>query len=356
MDVCISAIGTATPAFSQPQSKVYELISDRLNLSKLEKRILKSFYRDSGIDHRYSVLEDFIKINDHFPSTQTRMQIYKENALNLALSAIEQCLILSPNFDLQHITHLITVSCTGMYAPGLDIEIAQKLKLSSSIQRTCINFMGCYGVFNALKMATHICKADANAKVLIISVEMCTLHFQNNFTQDNIIASTIFSDGAGALLIESQSDTLGFQLNHFYCDLMPKSEKEMTWEIGDQGFDIRLSSYVPELIENGIAAFTQKLLLQKTLELNNVDYYAIHPGGKKILEACETALNITTEDNRFSYETLRQYGNMSSATVIFVLKKIWEQVKKNDHHKKILSCAFGPGLTLESMLLTIKHP
>jgi len=366
MPVAISGIGTANPQYTQTQSNVLTLMTKALQLSKVEQRLLKTIVREAGVERRYSVLEDFIKTeemltffpnayHDEYPSTHQRMKLYQQHALPLALVAIEQCLAQAA-INKNAITHLITVSCTGMYAPGLDIEILQQAAMPSTVERATINFMGCYGVFNALKMARSICTADEHAKVLIVSVELCTIHFQKSLSLDNLISSSIFSDGAGALLVETAPQTdKYFILSDFYCDIVPDSEREMTWDIGDYGFDIRLSSYVPQLIEQGIGQFIDRLLSRKSAHGENFDYYAIHPGSKRILEACEQALKIKPEDNRFSYEVLRQFGNMSSATITFVLKKLFANLNQADHAKKVLSCAFGPGLTLESMILTLNH-
>lgn len=358
----ITAIGTANPVYKRAQMEIVELITSGLALKPAEKRLLKTIYKSTGIDYRYSVLSDYCKSpgeftffpnkpTEEFPSTQKRLQLYKENALRLVLEAVEDCCQVGQT-NLDHVTHIVTVSCTGMYAPGLDIELIHHLKLNSQVQRTAINFMGCYGAFNGLKVANAICQADSQAKVLLVCVELCTIHFQKSMNMDNVISNAIFADGASALLIESPSTQQKyFDLRKFHCDLLPQSEKEMTWHIGDQGFDIALSTYVPEIIERGIETFAQKLLPKNKNQ--KIDFYAIHPGGSKILQACEKALNISSEDNRYSYKVLRNYGNMSSVTVPFVLKTIWNDIDKNAHQKNIFSCAFGPGLTLESMMLGI---
>lgn len=359
----ITAIGTANPHYKKLQTETAELIISSLNLKPAEKRLLKSVYKATGIEQRYSVLNDYCKSSgefeffpnnkdDPFPSTAARMKIYKENALNLALSAIENCLSHLDNFDRSEITHLITVSCTGMYAPGIDIEIVHKLNLNSSTKRTAINFMGCYGAYNAIKVADAICQSDTDAAVLIVCVEICTIHFQKSMDIDNIISNSLFADGAASILLQpNPKQKKYFTLENFYNDLLPQTKQEMAWHIGDNGFDIVLSTYVPNIIQSGIAIFTQSLLNRHSLTLADIDFYAIHPGGLKILQACETALNINKDHNKYSYQILRQYGNMSSATVLFVLKAIWDDINHQDHQKNIFSCAFGPGLTLESMLL-----
>lgn len=358
----ITSIGTANPAYKRSQLETAALVSAVLDLAPAEKRLLKSIYKATGIEFRHSVLSDYSKnpgeytffpnhLSSPFPTTSERMKIYKDNACDLALAAITDCLSTLDNFNKADVTHVITVSCTGMYAPGIDIEIVQKLNLPSHTKRTAINFMGCYGAFNALKAAESICHAEPAAVVLVVCVELCTIHFQKNKSLENITANAIFSDGAAAVIVQNKLNTnkKGLVLESFYCDLLPKSHQEMTWDIGNQGFDIALSSYVPDIIQFGIADFMRKI--NHKFILSNIDFFAIHPGGQKILQGCEKVLGITPEKNKYAYKVLRQYGNMSSPTILFVLKEIWDDFGKDDHHKTIFGCAFGPGLTLETMFL-----
>ncbi len=359
----IIAIGIAPP-YKRAQHEVAELICEGFQLKAAQKKALKTIYKASGIEYRHSVIADYVRApgdfqffpnhyKDEFPSTSERMKLYQSNALPLALAAINNCFSTLEAFDKNDITHLITISCTGMYAPGIDIEIVQQLGLNPSTKRTAINFMGCYGAFNGLKVADAFCKADPNAKVLMVSVELCSIHFQNDFSLENVISNAIFADGAAAVLIQGESvqQQKHFKLVSFHTDLVPNTEQEMAWSIGDYGFDMVLSAYVPKVIKYGISVFTEKLLSQSNCSFNDIDYYAIHPGGLKILQSCEESLNITKEDNKYSYEVLRNFGNMSSATVLFVLKNIWDTLGNRPHNKNIFSCAFGPGLTLESMLI-----
>jgi alpha-pyrone synthase len=361
MNSAITAIGTATPVYTCSQSDIAGLMAKGLHLSPARSKILHKIYAASGIEQRHSVLADYARElgefeflpnekESPFPTTKERMSLYKAHALGLAISAIEDCLVNAP--CQKEITHLITVSCTGMYAPGIDIEIVQHLQLSSSVKRTAVHFMGCYGAFNALKVADSISRAEASARVLVVCVELCSLHLQKEFTMDNIISNALFADGAAAVLIEQPLDATRYlKFETFHCDIVPQTQQEMTWHISDFGFEMVLSAYVPEAIKLGIHQFSQRLLKNAAISLQDIDYYAIHPGGVAILEACEESLGISPEDNRFSYDVLRQNGNMSSATILFVLKAIWKQLGVSDHHKTIFCCAFGPGLTLESMLL-----
>ena len=231
MEIAITAIGTANPIHKQSQAKAAEIVAAALHLSPAKTRILKSIYKSTGIDYRHTVLSDYCKPLKEFtffpnkkdalfPTTAARMQIYKEHALELAITAVKDCISQLKNFTKNEITHLITVSCTGMYAPGIDIEIVQQLNLNTTIQRTTINFMGCYGAFNGIKVAHAICKADPKAKVLLVCVELCTIHFQKNSSMDSIISNAIFADGAAAALIQArpkQKKYFGF--TGFYCDL-----------------------------------------------------------------------------------------------------------------------------------------
>jgi alpha-pyrone synthase len=363
----ITSIGIATPENKISQSQIAELMTETLTLEEPESTRLSALYRATGIDTRYSVLPDYGRKKgefeffpngdgmEPFPLIGARMRTYEEFAVILALKAIKDCL--NPiDIQLTEITHIITVSCTGMYAPGIDIEIVAKLGLNPDIHRTCINFMGCYAAFNALKISDAICKADKKAKVLIVCVELCSLHFLKNKNMDQLVSNAIFGDGAAAVLIQSNpSKGISLSLESFYCSLALNGMKDMAWHITDTGFEMTLSSYVPELIKGGIKQLTEKLLKNLKSEHTGIDYYAIHPGGRKILEAIESELSISKEDNRHAYKILKDYGNMSSPTVLFVLNSILKELKEGDKGKSILSFAFGPGLTLESTLLKVAY-
>jgi alpha-pyrone synthase len=366
METFITGLGIANPNFKRSQAFTANFIASLMSLSDKKRSSLMDLFINSGIENRYSVLEDYTKNSgdftffpnssdfEPFPTTSQRMHVYKQEALKLSLLAIENCISNLSGFSLNQVTHVITVSCTGMYTPGLDIELVQHLKLKTHTHRTAINFMGCYGAFTGLKTANAICLSDPNATVLLVSVELCSLHVQKNPTLDTLFANLLFGDGAAAAIIQSRvSHSPALALENFYCELAPDSNQAMTWHIGDTGFEMSLSSYVPKIIKSGIKNFCANILAVKNNILSDIAFFAIHPGGKKILEACESALGISKHDNRYAYEVMRQYGNMSSCTVLFVIKAILNESKTEDHHKKILSLGFGPGLTLESMILRL---
>jgi len=352
----ITSIETAVPANRFTQLEIAEFMARSLELDEVEKRKLIALYRSTKIQYRHSVLPDYgLPVESYqfypqtpnlepFPSVAHRMQVYKQTALPLCVEATR-------GLSLEGVTHLITVSCTGMYAPGLDIDLVQALGLSTTIQRTAINFMGCYGAFNGLKVANDICLANPNAKVLLVSVELCTLHFQKKKDIDFLLSNALFSDGAAAVVIQAKAPhEKVLKLESFFCDLFIEGQSDMAWHIADFGFEMTLTSYVPQLIKAGINQLVESLLKANGARRDDIQYYAIHPGGRAILESVEIALGISPKDNQASYEVLREYGNMSSTTILFVLKRILEQVKDDNKGCKILSCAFGPGLTVESLI------
>jgi alpha-pyrone synthase len=368
MNSYICAIGTANPDVRIPQMQIASFMADALGFDANETRKLQALYRVSGIEQRYTVLDDYQKQNgdftffpntpdlEPFPTVKPRMALYRQNALDLSVAAINDCLIQIPEVTLQSITHLITVSCTGMYAPGLDIEILEELHLPTNINRTAINFMGCYAAFNGLKVADAFCQSDPNARVLMVCTEICTIHFQKYREADHLVSNALFGDGAAAVLVQATpTQSTCLQIESFHCDLVPAGKKEMAWHISDFGFEMTLSSYVPQMIKQGVRQLTDNLLRHLAIDLSEIDLFAIHPGGRKILECIEQELGITKHQNRFSYEILRYFGNMSSATVLFVLKAMLESVGPEQDGAPVLSFAFGPGLTLESMLTKVRY-
>ncbi|TDN36665.1 type III polyketide synthase [Hymenobacter sp. UV11] len=364
----LGAIGTATPPHRLTQPTIAGFMAEALELDADGTRKLRALYRVSGIEHRHSVLADYGRDNgayeffpntpglEPFPSVGLRMAAYRREALPLALAAVRDSLRQAPGIEANSITHLITVSCTGMYAPGLDIELVAALALPPSVRRTCVNFMGCYAAVNALRLANDICLANPAARVLVVSVELCTLHFQKSHDPDHLISNALFSDGAAACLVLGQplpgpTPCLGLQA--FHCGLAPEGVQDMAWHIGDFGFEMTLSGYVPALIERGIGQLTADLLQDLPVRREDIRHFALHPGGRKILEAIEKALGLSRDDNRYAYQVLRDYGNMSSATVLFVLRELLAATTPADNGAPVLSCAFGPGLTMEAMLLKI---
>jgi predicted naringenin-chalcone synthase len=336
-------------------------------MNEQENRKLRFLYHHSGIDYRYSVISDYSRpIHDWkffpqtenlepFPSLEQRMNWFNRYAAPLSVDAIRDCL------DSKHlqstITHLITVSCTGMSAPGLDLQIMELMDFPKTIYRTSVNFMGCYAAIHALKLADAICKSDADAKVLVVCTELCTLHFQREPTHDNIASGLLFGDGAAAILVTSgDDDRKGFELVTFYSEVVTKGKKDMAWELSSSGFLMTLSSYIPELIEEDFDQFVSRALAKAGKQKSDIHHWCIHPGGKRILESIEKGLGLQPGNLHQSYKALKQFGNMSSATILFVLKSMAEDIKhrKSDKPETALGAAFGPGLTMESFVATYR--
>lgn len=364
----ITAIGTATPPhrFRQSDIAAFMVRAMRLNLNG-DARKLRAVFRASGIDYRYSVLADYGKTRDFtfyadtedlepFPGTEKRLHAFRQHAAPVSAAAVEDMLMMRGPFDLREVTHLIVVCCTGMYAPGLDIDLVKALNLSLTVERTAINFMGCQAAFNALKVADAICGNNPDAKVLIVCTEFCSLHFQRKPTDDNLLANALFGDGSAAVLVEGRtSSALQLRMERFRTALALAGMDDMAWTIGDAGFEMRLSAYIPELVGAGVGDLVTSLLNAASLDIAGIRYFAIHPGGKRIIEAVQTQLGIPPGSTSCAYEVLRNYGNMSSPTVLFVLQKLVRQLDASARGERILALAFGPGLTMESMILSIDH-
>lgn len=357
MKAQLSAVGTALPSYEYDQAEVADFMKSYLSLEGNKARWLRKAYESSGIGKRYSVLPDFklkngspTLFNGQIPATRDRMKTFEDESGKLGTLAADRCLAeedIQPN----SITHLITVSCTGLHAPGLDIELIQNLGLPTTTERTGIQFMGCYAVFNALKAASHIVQANPDASVLITAVELCSLHFQASGNQDQMLANALFGDGAGAAVIEHSSvNRSGLWLKDFKSDLIPESGSAMTWNIGDEGFEMFLSRDIPGHIKDSLKPRIDELLADNHRTYEDIGHLAAHPGGIRILDTIEQTLPLPEPINKASRDVLEAYGNMSSPTVLFVIEQLLRQKDNDEYPSEMLGMAFGPGLTVETGL------
>ncbi len=354
----IISIGTATPAFLHSQEDILSFMQRVYAGTTADNRKLRFLYHQSGISTRYSVVGDYSRPAtewkfyprsenlEPFPSLEQRMMLYNKYAAPLSVDAIRQCM--EGKLAAAEITHLITVSCTGMSAPGLDLQVMDMLDLPKNTYRTSVNFMGCYAAIHALKIADSICRSEPHARVLIVCTELCTLHFQKEATIDNITASMLFADGAAAVLVTPDPfPHQGLQLRHFYSEIIPRGKKDMSWELSSSGFLMTLSGYIPDLIEADFAPLMDKAMHPLGITAGDIAYWCIHPGGKRILEAVQKSLGLHDRALDTSASVLREYGNMSSPTLLFVLKAFMQQMERD---KPLLAVAFGPGLTMETFV------
>ncbi len=359
----ITSIATSVPAFKHAQDDLCHFAGNVYAKEESEKRKLKYLYHKSGISSRYSVVPDFSKAGDKdpnrffanndtlepFPTLEERMQWYSKEAVVISIDAITKCI--EGYIDVQEITHLITVSCTGMSAPGLDLQIMEALQLPNNLIRSSVNFMGCYAAIHALKIADAFCTASPDAKVVIVCTELCTLHFQKENSIDNITSSLLFGDGAAAILVQGKNhQQKGITLDGFYSMVSFKGKNEMSWELSGSGFLMTLTGYVPDLIKEDFKPLVTKALEANGKSMEDVTHWCIHPGGKKILESIADSLGIGAQPFQYSYEVLLEYGNMSSPTILFVLKKILDELRLKTpiSTQTIFGAAFGPGLTMET--------
>ena len=359
----IISISTEVPEHKHTQGRLLEFMEGAYGGGEKENRILKYLYTHSGIDTRYSVIPDFtLPVNEWeffprsrdlepFPNLDHRQMWFKKHALPLSLKSATNCI--EGVIDRKEITHLITVSCTGMSAPGLELELMEAMGLNSNIARTAINFMGCYAAIHGLKMANDIANAQPLSKVLVVCTELCSLHFQKTFSNDSITAPLMFGDGSAAVLVCGDNDSRrGIKLDSFYSEVLKDAKDDMSWNLSASGFIMTLSADVPELFKADIGPLKERAIEKAGLTPEAIKYYCIHPGGKRILEALAKGLSLTETDLAASYKILKEYGNMSSATVLFVLKEMWPQLMA-DPGAHIFSAAFGPGLTMESAIMTV---
>ncbi|MEP6926234.1 MAG: type III polyketide synthase [Ginsengibacter sp.] len=360
----IVSISTSVPSYRHDQKSILTFMQQVYAMNEADKRKLKFLYNQSAIDTRYSVLPDYSLNADDwqfypatenlepFPNLELRMKWFNKTAPALSVNAIEKCI--EHKISKDEITHLITVSCTGMSAPGLDLQVMEEMDLQPGIFRTSVNFMGCYAAIHGLKLADALCNNDKTARVLIVCTELCTLHFQRENTLDNIASSLLFGDGAAAMLItHDDNEMYGLKISNFYSEVALKGKKDMSWELSSSGFLMTLSGYVPDLIEQDFSKLLHNALGYAGLGKNDISHWCIHPGGKRILTSIEKSINITADDLQYSYSVLKNYGNMSSPTILFVLKEIMDSLKnKKEKKTNIFGAAFGPGLTLETFILS----
>jgi predicted naringenin-chalcone synthase len=359
----IISIATGVPEHKHTQKELFAFADKIYCKNQTDSRKLRFLYNHSGIENRYSVLPDFNVANKErvffsakddlqpVPNIAKRMEVYNCYATDISVNTIEKCI--EGKIKTNEITHLITVSCTGMSAPGLDLQIMEQMQLPKNINRTSVNFMGCYAAIHAMKIADAFCNTNKNANVIIVCTEFCTLHFQTEATIDNLTSSLLFADGCAAMLIQNDAAGKGLLLESFYSDVNFNGKKDMSWNLSSNGFLMTLSGYVPELIKADFENLVAAALKQTNRKKEDVTNWAIHPGGKKILDTIKQQMMLPEYALKNSYEVLNDYGNMSSPTILFALQKTLNDLKLNNASNAVVfGAAFGPGLTMETFTAT----
>jgi len=341
-DAFINRIATALP----PNDVHVGFLDFGRRMLKHDTRRLAVFNRmveRSGISHRYSI---FASQGDGdaagfyrpgaFPGTGARMRLFEQFAPDLACEAVNRLLA---DEDRGRITHLIVTSCTGLFAPGIDLQLIGRCGLRPDIERTFVGFMGCYAAINALKLARHIVRSEPGARVLAMNLELCTLHLHETADLEEILSFLLFGDGCAVALISA--DAVGVRMDSFKAALLPDTAELIRWNIREQGFDMVLSGAVPAAIRSGLARARSSFL-----DSLPVDLWAVHPGGRSVLDAVEEALELPSTALAVSREVLNDFGNMSSGTVMFVLDRLMRDAAPG---ARGCAMAFGPGLVAETM-------
>lgn len=346
----INQIATATPPHDVHDA--YVAMTDQALVDRRDRLIFKRMAARSGIAHRFSYFSPIVTedtatdadgfyVRGRYPATAARMNFYEANAPRLALEAIAGL-----EFDRDAITHIVVASCTGFVAPGLDQIIVREAGLPSSVERTVVGFMGCYAAVNALRLAHHFVRSEPAARVLVVNLELCTLHLQETQDMEKLLAMMLFGDGCAASLVTT--DPNGLALEDFRAINLPQSNELITWRVGDQGFDMRLSGEVPQRI---LAALQAEMVKNDTDGLlrgrrpDEYDAWAVHAGGRSILDAVENGFGLGEHALQRSRAVLRDFGNMSSATLMFVLQQMLGGAERVANG---LAMAFGPGLAAET--------
>ena len=344
------ALHTGVPERCFQQDEITEVYIEFLAAQngRRRDRAIRAAMHYSGVESRYTVIDmDFFA---QPKSTQQRNDRYMLEALPLGERVIKSGLQRA-GVTPSEIDSFIVVSCTGFNVPGLDLLLARQLGMQPHLTRTQIFGMGCYGAFPGLRRALDSIFARPNARALMLSIELCTLHLQFDDTTESVVSTSLFADGAGMALIGTDENTPHaprFIDSETFCDY--QTLEHMSFSLTDQGFRMYLSSYVPELLAANITPFITRLLERNGLKRDQIKFWAIHPGSQRIVEYIQDQLALDDEHVRFSLEVLRNYGNMSSATVLFVLDRMMRegQPERGDY---AVMMAFGPGLTMEAMLL-----
>ncbi|MDB5661859.1 MAG: type polyketide synthase [Sphingomonas bacterium] len=341
---CLNAVATAVP--DHDIHRAFIAWAEPRIADARERALFRRMTERSGIAQRWSVLPPGpdggspvsaggFYATDPLPPTSARMALYAREAPRLALAAIDGL------GEIGAISHLVVASCTGFVAPGIDQIIAAALGLGGAVERTLIGFMGCYAAVAALRTARHIVRSTPDARVLVVTVELSTLHLQPDNALEPLLSMLQFGDGAAAAIVSAEP--VGFALDRFFCATLPESDALIRWTIGDQGFAMHLSGEVPGRIGQALADPDFAATLRGEPPGDPIDAWAVHAGGRSILDAVEHGLGLAPDALAESREVLARHGNMSSSTLMFVLAALLE---RHDVRNGI-AMAFGPGLAAE---------
>ncbi|MDQ1124803.1 type III polyketide synthase [Microbacterium trichothecenolyticum] len=362
MTARLLSIGTALPETRMAQSALRDLFAAQPGFDRKSQRLVGAAFDAAAIDTRHVVLPqlagaagDGLDVREGdtllMPPTGARNDEYRRSAPALFAEA-SRAAISDAGLTPDAITHVVTVSCTGMFAPGPDYRLVRDLDLPTSAERYHLGFIGCAAAIPALRLAARIVTADPDARVLVACAELCSLHWQTSSHPDQIVAASVFADGAAAAVVASgEPSHAGFDLEGFATHITHEGEKDMAWTVGDSGFEMTLTPEVPRIVGREIAGIATDVIG----DLDEIDAWAVHPGGRSILDRVENALGLDADALAPSRAVLRAHGNMSSATLLFILRDLLADGARRDGDR-VAALAFGPGLTVEAARLTLRRP
>ncbi|HEX8875974.1 MAG TPA: type III polyketide synthase [Phycisphaerales bacterium] len=321
-----------------------------------EKRRIESIYRKCGVETRgvasdehdpLALFRPATPAEPHGPTTAERMHAYARRAAPLALRSASAALT-DARTEARAITHLITASCTGFAAPGWDTTLVRELSLSPDVHRTNIGFMGCHAALNALRAARSIAASEPASRILVCCTEICSIHFKYNARPDQVVANALFADGSASCVVGA-SDSGFCALGPSASRVLPASDAQMSWSVGDHGFEMTLATELPATVRDQAGVWLGGWLHEQGLAIDAVRAWAVHPGGPRILVAVAEAAALGRDQLAASRTVLARHGNMSSPTVLFILEHLR---RSGALAAPTLLLSFGPGVTAEAMLLT----
>lgn len=357
------SIGTAVPAHHVSQEEALQFQFDYYQPEAAFARRLRFIYRRSHIEARYSCCVDMHKSaltphidktperSWHGPTIGQRMQVYEDQVVDLAALAAQCALQQQQAFKADDVTHLIVVTCTGFFAPGPELLLIERLSLRSDIRRLQIGFMGCHAALQGLQTADAICRSDERAVVLLVCAELCSLHFQYAPTEENLVVNSLFGDGAAAAIVSRAKHATArpsCHINYFTSQVYRDRQDTISWRIGDNGFRMGLALSNAKDLSSLVPAFVTAFLERHGWRQDDIALWAIHPGGRAILDVCERSLGLAPDALADSRAILRNYGNMSSPTILFIMAHLLASHPASSAQG--IALAFGPGIALEGML------
>jgi predicted naringenin-chalcone synthase len=396
MPVRLLGLGVATPQHQMTQQESLQMFTEIVCEEERQARLAGVLFRKAEVKTRHTILPHTVAYNwcgenspthpsarafdraipsttipqvvpgqSKGPTTRERMELYARFASELAIESARQALEAS-GLAAQQITHLVVVTCTGFDAPGVDLELIERLGLPKTTQRVQVGFMGCHGAINGIRTALAIAGSNSQANVLLCAVELCSLHYRFTWDTEKIVGNALFADGSGSIVVSAnQVDSLlppsplpthgAWQIHDTGSVIINDSRETMSWSIGDHGFDMRLTSDVGDKIEAELAGWLTAWLQEHQLSLADITYWGVHPGGPRILTAVQSSLQLVDDALAVSRDILQRFGNMSSPTVLFILNEFQQMrsIKSHVEREHCVLLGFGPGLIAEIALLSV---